>query len=653
MSNRPSKRYLTKSRFKLAVECPTKLFYTGKPEYANTNNEDAFLAMLADGGFQVGELAKFMYPDGVEVTAKGVDDAIAETAERLKQHTVTLFEPAIVYEGFLVRVDVLVKRGNVFEVIEVKAKSYSGDVSEMVGARGGIKSNYLAYLQDVAFQKYVVMHAFPGSTVTAHLLMPDKSKTATENGLNQCFKVKRNGRQTDVLVNERAKPAGVAESVLTCVSVDHLANEILGSDLTFPGGNGPFAETAKQWAVAYAANEPITPSLTSRCHSCEFKAPLGGALRSGFHECWKQTLHWTDADFAQGTVLDLWNFRGKDKLMQQGVYRLKQVQAEDLKVTEHAQGEISNPQRQWLQVDGLPTEAQQRGYYLDDDGLAHQMRSWTYPLHLIDFETAAVALPFHAGRRPYEQVGFQFSHHVLEADGSLRHADQFLCDDPGVFPNYAFVRALREALRHDQGTIMRWSHHENTILEAIKAQLNQDAEAPDDTDALIAFIDDITKGGERAMVDLAELARKHYFHPSTQGSSSIKKVLPAVMSSSAFLRDTYGQPIYGATDAIGATGVSANIPSLNFRNMAWWVQDANGQVMDPYELLVTELGGLDETGLQAEAINQGGAASYAYLRLQFEDLQPEERQSLRDGLLRYCELDTLAMVFILQAWVKG
>lgn len=48
MSNRPNKRYLTKSRFKLAVECPTKLFYTGKPEYANVNNEDAFLAMLVE-----------------------------------------------------------------------------------------------------------------------------------------------------------------------------------------------------------------------------------------------------------------------------------------------------------------------------------------------------------------------------------------------------------------------------------------------------------------------------------------------------------------------------------------------------------------------------------------------------------------------------
>lgn len=26
-------RYLTKSRFSLALECPTKLFYTGKKEY--------------------------------------------------------------------------------------------------------------------------------------------------------------------------------------------------------------------------------------------------------------------------------------------------------------------------------------------------------------------------------------------------------------------------------------------------------------------------------------------------------------------------------------------------------------------------------------------------------------------------------------------
>lgn len=46
-----SPRYLTKSRFRLAAECPTNLFYIAKEKvYRNTNQEDSFLAMLADGG---------------------------------------------------------------------------------------------------------------------------------------------------------------------------------------------------------------------------------------------------------------------------------------------------------------------------------------------------------------------------------------------------------------------------------------------------------------------------------------------------------------------------------------------------------------------------------------------------------------------------
>lgn len=54
-------RYLTKSRFKIALECPTKLFYTGKHEYANQSLDDPFLQALADGGHQVGELSKLYF----------------------------------------------------------------------------------------------------------------------------------------------------------------------------------------------------------------------------------------------------------------------------------------------------------------------------------------------------------------------------------------------------------------------------------------------------------------------------------------------------------------------------------------------------------------------------------------------------------------
>lgn len=58
-----TQRYLTKSKFQLAMECPTKLFYSGKPEYSNLKSEDAFLQALAECGFQVAEVAKAYYPE--------------------------------------------------------------------------------------------------------------------------------------------------------------------------------------------------------------------------------------------------------------------------------------------------------------------------------------------------------------------------------------------------------------------------------------------------------------------------------------------------------------------------------------------------------------------------------------------------------------
>jgi len=80
----PKKRYLTKTRYKLATECPTKLYYTGKKEYANQKNEDSFLAALAEGGFQVGALAKLYIPNGVEVASRDHEISLNETNELLK-----------------------------------------------------------------------------------------------------------------------------------------------------------------------------------------------------------------------------------------------------------------------------------------------------------------------------------------------------------------------------------------------------------------------------------------------------------------------------------------------------------------------------------------------------------------------------------------
>ena len=40
----------------------------------------------------------------------------------------------------------------------------------------------------------------------------------------------------------------------------------------------------------------------------------------------------------------------------------------------------------------------------------------------------------------------------------------------------------------------------------------------------------------------------------------------------------------------------------------------------------------------------------AYAHLQHVDMEAEEREALSQALLRYCELDTLAMVMVIEAW---
>lgn len=134
-------RYLTKSRFKLAMECPTKLYYTKKKEYINRDIEDPFLQALAEGGFQVGELAKFYYPGGHDIVTLDYDQALKETNELVKNEPCIIYEAAITYKNFFLRADILIKEGNRIKLIEVKSKSTSETSdSEFLGKRGGILS---------------------------------------------------------------------------------------------------------------------------------------------------------------------------------------------------------------------------------------------------------------------------------------------------------------------------------------------------------------------------------------------------------------------------------------------------------------------------------------------------------------------------------
>lgn len=47
-----------------------------------------------------------------------------------------------------------------------------------------------------------------------------------------------------------------------------------------------------------------------------------------------------------------------------------------------------------------------------------------------------------------------------------------------------------------------------------------------------------------------------------------------------------------------------------------------------------------------DRINNGGMANANYARLQYDGLSVTEKERLKNALLHYCELDTMAMVLI-------
>ena len=647
-------RYLTKSRFKLALECPTKMYYDGNPEYANQKIEDSFLLALADGGFQVGELAKRYFPGGYEIWTHDHNEALLQTNELLKQERVVIYEAAFCFENLFIRVDILRKNKNKIELVEVKAKSFdSATEAAFLNKNGSIAAAWRPYLYDVAFQKHVITSSFPEYDVSAYLMMADKSSLCPTDGLNQKFKIGKDetGRKR-VSVSQSLSAEDLSEPILGRVNVDACCDLIYSDE--FGEDASSFADYVNYLADCCRRGEKIVSPPSAGCGGCEFQATekeSAAGLKNGFQECWKQGLGWTDDDFREPTVLDIWNFRKKAKCITEARIKLSAITEGDISPKSDGKLGVSASERQWLQVE--KAQRKDETYWIDADNLSREMNTWVYPLHFIDFETSMVAIPFNKGRHPYEGVAFQFSHHVVYEDGRIEHRGQYLNTEPGVFPNYDFVRNLKRELEQDEGSVFRYAAHENTYLNLIYRQLIDDQENIPDREELCRFIRTITTSvngsatqwtGTRSMIDMCELVKRYYYDPATNGSNSIKQVLPAILNSSRFLKEKYIEPIYGA---IGG------IPSLNYINWKW-IEFENGRVLDPYKLLPKMFQDISEKDFALlsdnDELRDGGAALTAYARMQFEEMSDYERAEIRKALLQYCELDTLAMVMIYEGW---
>ena len=656
-----AKKYLTKSKFKTGHKCANKLYFMQESAFTSNSEENLFLSALADGGYQVGELAKLSHATGHSIETLDRELAKQKTSELMKSENVTIFEGAFNYGSLFIRADIIKKSGSSIHLMEVKSKTFDAErISEcgfFTKKKDKIDSDWEPYLIDVAFQAYVISKAHPELTITSSLVLLDKQKRSTIEGLNQKFIILSDSvNGSKIRMAPGTTPDTIGETLLRTISVDEEVHHLWDQLYT---GNLSFAAYVTSLAGVYESAKFPNAPVTRHCKSCEYRIPQtmkDNGSRSGFDHCFKNIAKLNDTDLEQNFIFDIRNnWRVADALMPSTLFA-KDLTEEDLKVKPRS-GEAgwSESERKLIQVDFSRDPSKQ--LLSRDRELNAEIDGWNFPYHFIDFETMTAAIPLYKGRRPYEQVAFQFSHHMVTEDGTISHASQYLNFERGKFPNFEFLRALKASIGNDNGTVFRYHNHENTVLNDIRRQILDLEEPLSDAGDLVEFIDSITNRkqgtkviheGHRALVDLCQVVDRYYFHRNMGGRTSIKKVLPAILNDSTYLQTRYSNSL-----------INLGISSLARGNFVLISKDEDGNVIDPYKSLPPVFDDLkievdpEEDGIVIDGeLCEGGAAMMAYARMQFSEVTEHQRKQTAEALLRYCELDTFAMVLIWEYWVN-
>ena len=150
----------------------------------------------------------------------------------------------------------------------------------------------------------------------------------------------------------------------------------------------------------------------------------------------------------------------------------------------------------------------------DIPGLRDFIQSFEYPLYFFDFETVNPAIPRYNGLRPYSQVPFQYSCHIIDQKGDKPKHVEYLADGSSD-PRTEIAGRLISDLG-TKGTILSYNQSfEKTRISELAKHL------PSRTNELLALL--------TRFLDLKDAFSKYYYHPNFHGSLSIKDVLPVLV----------------------------------------------------------------------------------------------------------------------------
>ncbi len=128
---------LSKSKFLIGLQC-LKYFWISFHEKDRLPETDIATQQKFDQGHEVGNLAKKLFPSGIDLPENDFMGNIRKTKELLNEGK-PLFEPAFMVDNLYSRADILDPVGEEWDIYEVKSGTKVKDIN----------------IQDVAFQKHV------------------------------------------------------------------------------------------------------------------------------------------------------------------------------------------------------------------------------------------------------------------------------------------------------------------------------------------------------------------------------------------------------------------------------------------------------------------------------------------------------------------
>ncbi len=153
--------------------------------------------------------------------------------------------------------------------------------------------------------------------------------------------------------------------------------------------------------------------------------------------------------------------------------------------------------------------------FIDKQSIENALEKLTYPLYFLDYETYASAIPLFDGLKPYQQMPFQYSLHVIRSKGEKpEHYEYLHTSQDNPLPE--LLASMKEHIGNT-GSVIVW-------YKAFECGRNEEmAELyPEYAD----FLESINS----RVFDLMEIfSNQYYISPRFKGSASIKKVLPVVV----------------------------------------------------------------------------------------------------------------------------